>query len=75
VIHGREADLAAIDDLLADVRLRRSGTLLLEGEAGIGKTALLNYAAARCDGLDGCDRTLVGRAGRGDGGGIRRCRR
>jgi len=51
VIHGREADLAAIDNLLAGVRLRRSATLVLEGEAGIGKTALLHYAVARSDDL------------------------
>jgi DNA-binding CsgD family transcriptional regulator len=51
VIQGRESDLAAIDDLLADVRLRRSRVLLVRGEAGIGKTALLEYAQGRSDGL------------------------
>ncbi|WP_344951194.1 ATP-binding protein, partial [Actinomadura miaoliensis] len=35
-----------IDRLLADVRLGRSGALVLRGEAGIGKSALLDYAAA-----------------------------
>jgi hypothetical protein len=33
VISGRQAELAAIDDVLADVQLRRSPTLLFEGEA------------------------------------------
>ena len=37
-IVGRDAELAAIDDFLD--RDRRSGVLLLEGEAGIGKTTL-----------------------------------
>jgi len=48
---GREADCARIDDLLGRARRGRSGTLVLRGEAGLGKTALLNYAAERAEGM------------------------
>jgi DNA-binding CsgD family transcriptional regulator len=41
---GRHAECAAIDALLADARDERGGTLVLRGEAGVGKTALLEYA-------------------------------
>jgi DNA-binding CsgD family transcriptional regulator len=40
-----------LDGLLASARERRSGALVLRGEAGIGKSALLTYAAQRADGL------------------------
>src|ERR1700722_6175828 len=43
---GRDAERAAIDELLAAVRDGLSGALLLTGETGIGKTRLLEYAAA-----------------------------
>jgi predicted ATPase len=35
----------ALDGLLADVRAGRSRALVVRGEPGIGKTALLGYAA------------------------------
>jgi DNA-binding CsgD family transcriptional regulator/tetratricopeptide (TPR) repeat protein len=41
-LHGREAERAALDAVLSS----GSGALVLRGEAGIGKTALLGYAAA-----------------------------
>src|SRR5918992_2552890 len=41
---GRERERARIDRLLGDARAGRSGALLLHGEAGIGKTALLRWA-------------------------------
>ncbi len=44
---GRDAELAALADLLAEVRAGRSRTLMLRGEAGSGKTALLADLAAR----------------------------
>lgn len=44
---GRDAERAVIDALLADARGGRSGALVVRGEAGIGKTALLDYAAAQ----------------------------
>ncbi|MFD3747501.1 ATP-binding protein [Nocardia sp. NPDC058633] len=47
MLHGRDAEQARIDDLLSAARAGRSGALVLRGEAGIGKTALLDYAAAQ----------------------------
>jgi DNA-binding CsgD family transcriptional regulator len=46
MLHGRSAEVARIDDLLAAARDGRSGVLVIRGEAGVGKTALLDYAAA-----------------------------
>jgi DNA-binding NarL/FixJ family response regulator len=51
VLVGREPDCARIDELLERARQGRSGTLVLRGEAGLGKTALLDYAAERADGM------------------------
>ncbi|WP_188307286.1 AAA family ATPase, partial [Streptomyces sp. CBMA123] len=47
MLYGREHEQAAVDGLLAQARTGRSGALLLRGEAGIGKTALLDDAVAR----------------------------
>ena len=41
---GREDECAAIDTLLANARAGVGGALVVRGEAGIGKTALLDYA-------------------------------
>src|SRR6516225_830939 len=41
---GRRSECTKLDRLLDDVRARRSGALVLRGEAGVGKTALLRYA-------------------------------
>ncbi len=41
---GRRDECAVLDGLLAAARAGRSGALVLRGEPGIGKTALLKYA-------------------------------
>jgi DNA-binding CsgD family transcriptional regulator len=51
VLVGREPDCARIDELLERAQRGRSGTLVLRGEAGLGKTALLDYAAERAEGM------------------------
>ena len=43
---GREQELLVIDDLLAAARLGKSSPLVIRGEPGIGKTALLEHATA-----------------------------
>src|SRR4029079_15388454 len=48
---GREEERLALDRLLAEAREGRSGVLALFGEAGIGKTALLEYAVERAAGM------------------------
>jgi DNA-binding CsgD family transcriptional regulator/tetratricopeptide (TPR) repeat protein len=46
---GRSAELAAIDGLLDRARNGEGGALVLCGEPGVGKSALLEYAAGRSD--------------------------
>jgi DNA-binding CsgD family transcriptional regulator len=46
MLHGRPAETARIDALLDGARHGRSAALVFRGEAGIGKSALLDYAAA-----------------------------
>ena len=48
---GRTRELEAIDRLVGDVRAGRGRGLLVTGEAGIGKTALLDVAAGRAAGF------------------------
>lgn len=50
-LHGRSAELARIDGLLAAAREGASAALVLRGAPGIGKTALLGHARARADEL------------------------
>lgn len=45
MLHGREPEQARVEDLVAAARDGQSGTLVLRGEAGIGKSALLTHAA------------------------------
>jgi DNA-binding CsgD family transcriptional regulator len=48
-LHGREAERRALSGLVADAHRGRGGALVVRGEAGIGKTALLRRAAADAD--------------------------
>jgi DNA-binding CsgD family transcriptional regulator/tetratricopeptide (TPR) repeat protein len=51
MLFGRERESARIDELLNGARGRRGGALVLRGETGIGKTALLNDAIERAAGM------------------------
>jgi DNA-binding CsgD family transcriptional regulator len=51
MLYGREAEVAALDALLDRAAGGGSGALVLCGEPGIGKTALLDAAAARAGDL------------------------
>jgi DNA-binding CsgD family transcriptional regulator len=44
---GRGTEQHAVDALLTDAAVSRGGALLITGEAGIGKTRMLEYAATR----------------------------
>ncbi|MFL6122564.1 LuxR C-terminal-related transcriptional regulator [Actinophytocola sp.] len=50
MLYGRDEERAVIDALLAGAAAGRSGALVITGEPGIGKTALLDYAAAKATG-------------------------
>jgi DNA-binding CsgD family transcriptional regulator len=49
-LRGREAERARLDDFVDELQAGRSAVLVIRGEAGIGKTALLAYVAERADG-------------------------
>ena len=49
-LHGRREECAALDRLVEDVRAGQSRVLVLRGEAGVGKTALLEYVQGRASG-------------------------
>ncbi len=48
---GRARECKALDELLATVRGGRSAVLVIRGEAGIGKTELVRYAARQAGGF------------------------
>ena len=50
-LRGRRPECKALDRLLATARKDRSGVVVVRGEAGVGKTALLEYLAERADGF------------------------
>src|SRR5262249_55998264 len=49
-LYGRRRERAVLDELLEQVRRGHSAVLVMSGEAGVGKTALLEYVAARARG-------------------------
>lgn len=51
MLFGRDVECARIDALLDAGRGRRSASLVLWGEAGVGKSALLEYAVERAEGF------------------------
>ncbi|NJP44183.1 AAA family ATPase [Actinacidiphila epipremni] len=51
MLHGRDGEAAELRALLDGARAGRSGVLVLRGEAGIGKTALLEEAVAAAAGM------------------------
>src|SRR2546430_17142321 len=59
---GRERERVALDRLLEAARGGHGGALVVHGEPGVGKTALLEYAGEAGGGVRG------GRAGGGGGG-------
>jgi len=50
-LRGRRSECKRLDRLLADARDERSGVVVVRGEAGVGKTALLEYLAERANGF------------------------
>ncbi len=58
VLLGRAAEQETVSRLLASARLGRGGALVVTGEPGIGKTALLADAVATSVGGDGVTRVL-----------------
>lgn len=51
MLRGRRSERSAIDRLLEGVRAGRSGAMVVRGEPGVGKTALLEYAIDSSSGL------------------------
>src|SRR3978361_1249448 len=49
-LRGRDAECAALERVLADVHQGQSRVLILRGEAGIGKSALLDHLSDRLEG-------------------------
>jgi len=49
-LYGRRAECQALDRLLADVRTGQNRVLVVRGDTGAGKTALLAYLAEQASG-------------------------
>ncbi|NIK58499.1 helix-turn-helix transcriptional regulator [Kribbella shirazensis] len=50
MLYGRGVEQGAIEQLWAEARAGRGGALLLSGDPGVGKSALLDFAAERAHG-------------------------
>jgi len=50
VLAGRATECARVEQVLTDARQGRSGILVVRGDPGVGKSALLEYAVERADG-------------------------
>jgi len=51
MLHGRRDECAVLERLLEGARVGHSGVLVLKGEPGVGKTALLEYAVGSASDL------------------------
>ncbi|HEY2656920.1 MAG TPA: ATP-binding protein, partial [Solirubrobacteraceae bacterium] len=51
VLHGRRAEREVLDRLIEEVRSGQSGVLVVSGEPGVGKTALLESAIISASGF------------------------
>jgi len=51
MLHGREAECALVDEVLDLAGSGSGSAVVFRGDAGIGKTALLDYAQRRADGF------------------------
>ena len=51
MLRGRGSECQTLDRLLESVRAGQSGALVVRGEAGVGKTALLDYMRERATGF------------------------
>src|SRR5436190_10923423 len=51
VLLGRPSERQVLDGLLENVRGGQSAVLVIRGEAGVGKTALLHYCARQASGF------------------------
>src|SRR5437016_13127079 len=51
MLRGRRRESAVLEGLLDGARAGRSGALLVRGDAGVGKSALLEYVIASAAGL------------------------
>src|SRR5262245_47655738 len=49
-LFGRDAERQVLDGIVADVHAGRSRVVVLRGEAGVGKSALLGYLTGRATG-------------------------
>ena len=51
ILCGRADECALLDDIVSSIRRSESRSLVIRGEAGIGKTALLEYLRESCSDL------------------------